>query len=138
MAEKILSAIDILRKRNGLPLRDATEFEALNRETQARYGKIGHKTFSTVAAYVNHNRWVADCQNCGAGMALQPGVNQVVCMECGERYDVAWPEDRDAIEGLLVTRPRKNRHWYPRETLRDLRRENREHGIGKAPVHGGE
>lgn len=130
MAEKILTAVDIVRRPGGLPLKDKADFERMNREAQARHGKIGGKARGKITAYINHNRWVADCPNCGAGIGLLPDAGQAVCLECGERYSVTWPKEREAIEAVLLERRRVNRHWYPGETIDDLRRENEAHAGG--------
>ncbi len=127
MAEKILTALDIIRKPGGVPLRDVADFEGMNREAQARHGKVGKKVKVKIVAYVNHNRWVADCPYCGAGIGLLPEVSPVTCLECGESYTVTWPKDREAIEEVLTCRPRKSRHWLPHETIDDLKRENEQH-----------
>jgi hypothetical protein len=135
MSEKILTALDIVARCAkapdgrviGLPLKDAADFEQLNKEAQVKHGKVGRKSIIKVAAYVSDNRWVADCPNCNAGMALLPDVKQVVCLECGEPYSVTWPKERQAIEDALTLRPRKNRHWFPHETIDDLTRENDQH-----------
>jgi hypothetical protein len=51
----------------------------------------------------------------------------------GRRWrPVTLPSDVEAIEGALVVRPdRSTRNWQPGETVDDLLRENREHGIGE-------
>lgn len=131
MGEKIWTALDIIRKPGGLPLGDTVDFEQMNNETAARHGKVGKKAQDQVSAYINHSRWVADCPNCNAGIACLPGVNQIVCLECGERYDVAWPADREGIESALLCRPQRNRHWRPGESVKDLKRENKQYGVGK-------
>ncbi len=129
MNERIQTALDIITPLRWSDKGDGRNFAQMCAEAAARHGKIGKPVVGEVLAYVNYSRWVADCLNCSAGMALQPGVNQVVCLECGERYDVTWPKDREAIEALLLLRPQRNRHWRPGETIEDLERENREHGI---------
>lgn len=131
MAEKIQTALDLIKQPGGLPMRDKADFERFNAETAARFGKIGQKASNVVTAYINYNRWVADCPNCGAGIACVPDCSQAVCLECGERYDVSFPDatTREAIEALLLMRPQRNRHWRPGETIEDLERENRDHGI---------
>jgi len=136
MAEKIETALDLVKRVvkdvNGLftsagALENASDFEDMNREAQARHGKLGRGATGTVSAYINHSRWVIDCPNCNSGIAGLPGVSEVVCLECGERYRVTFPQDRERIEEALLQRPRTNRHWRSGETADDLERENREH-----------
>ena len=45
-------------------------------------------------------------------------------------YPVKFPPDKDAIDDLMTLRPNdENKNWEPGETLADLRRENKAHGI---------
>jgi len=86
-----------------------------------------------LTAYVNDGRWIADC-SCGAGVVLDLGFAIGRCLECGAVYDVekhvALPATWKAIERALVKRPQPaNRNWQAPETVADLQRENREHGI---------
>lgn len=89
-------------------------------------------------AYVNWGRWVVDCGCCSA-MALEGFPSEVKCFECGEVQVVIYPAERDAIEAILALRPGKilggtlaypNRNWKPGESVRDLQKENRDHGLG--------
>lgn len=83
-----------------------------------------------VVARVDHGRWITDCE-CGAGNAAHPDWGEVRCFGCGAVHKVTFPERRKQIEGLLLARPvTANRNWLPGETVKDLRRENEEHGIG--------
>lgn len=81
---------------------------------------------TALVATVNHNRWVADCPNCAAGIALDPDAPDFgACFSCRRVYSaVAWPPDRAAIEEALEPRPWKNRNWVPSETVEDLLDEN--------------
>ena len=128
MAEKIETALDVLKQIVVPPT--VERFEQFCREAQARHGKTGQRHAGGIAAYINHSRWVADCPNCNAGIACHPGVSDAVCLECGERYRVAFPRDREGIEAVLLQRRKANRHWYPGETIDDLRRENEAHAGG--------
>lgn len=83
------------------------------------------------AAYFNHGRWVIDCP-CMAGVLVEPGDKTARCLACGKQTDVKWPapQSRAAAEKLLASRPVENRNWFPdRETVADLRAENKERGV---------
>ena len=84
----------------------------------------------TTPAYVNHGRWVADCEACRSALRVSPG-DEFTCLECGHHdADVFWPDDWADIDAVLALRPSiLNRNWLPGETLDDLRAENLEHGL---------
>jgi hypothetical protein len=80
----------------------------------------------TIPAYVNHGRWLADCQTCGKGMFTHPVWRMACCAECGAVYRaVDFPEQLDTITRLLLERPcRENQNWRTGETLFELKLEN--------------
>lgn len=90
-------------------------------------------------AYVNHGRWLVDCPFCGSTQVAAKTDRRFLCAgtgSCGNApaggafVPVVWPKDTEAIEAVLVNRPDPNtRNWLPGETIKDLRRENVEHGI---------
>ncbi len=77
---------------------------------------------TSVRATINDNRWLAECPNCaGSVMMVTPGIQTFVCLgSCGNEYPVVFPDDREAIEELLLRQPRQNRNWSG-ETLEELR-----------------
>jgi hypothetical protein len=86
-------------------------------------------------AYVNWGRWVADCPcGCGGAELVEPD-QPFMCASCWNRggawLPVAWPAERAQIERTLVERSdARTRNWHPRESVADLRHENRSHGLG--------
>ena len=82
-----------------------------------------------VSAYINHERWVADCP-CGAGMAVDGGWAFAYCLGCGRKARVQWPDGatRAAVEDLLAGRPTRFANWHPSEELAALEAENHDHG----------
>ncbi len=44
-------------------------------------------------------------------------------------YEVIFPKNMNNIMQALMIRPPQNRNWYPHETLSDILRENKEHGL---------
>jgi hypothetical protein len=44
-------------------------------------------------------------------------------------FDVVFPKNMEKIMAELRKRPMKNMNWYPGETLEDIIKENKEHGI---------
>ena len=90
-----------------------------------------HDAEEPLAAMVNHGRWIGLC-TCQAGVAIEPGWPDARCSDCGAVYqDVIWPIEREAIEAVLLARPRvEHRNWHPSETLDMVRAENSAHGLG--------
>lgn len=89
----------------------------------------------TVHTYVNRSLWAVDCPFCAGAMPAQPD-EPFFCPDClmqGNGFKamaVEWPDERAAIEALLVKRNDPNtRNWLVGETADDLARENAEHGV---------
>ena len=83
----------------------------------------------TVQAYVNHDRWVADCP-CNGAELVSPG-EEMLCGSCGARHTVKFPgpKTRERIEGLLTVREPLFRNWHPDETTDELLAQNIERGL---------
>jgi len=88
----------------------------------------------SLEARAEHSRWIVDCPNCNsAEFAFED--NLFFCSLCknsdiqGKVRKVVMPIERKQIEALLSTRPIKNRHWYPEETVADLENENIKMGV---------
>lgn len=86
-------------------------------------------------AQVIRSNWVAVCPFCAGGILIQPG-EPFFCPDCmmqGNGFlpmGIRWPENRTAIEAVLVQRPNPmNRNWYPWESVDVLTAENLEHDI---------
>ena len=86
---------------------------------------------TSLAAYVNEGRWVADCPNCGSGIALDRDWADGRCLGLayGFVYPITWPSNADAIESALIVRNRLNQSWVTTETVSDLHAENTAHGL---------
>ncbi len=100
-----------------------------------------------IRAYVNHGRWVADCPDpsCRGAELVEPDV-PFVCGSCNmsefikkrkgkvykNKHTVTFPSWKDKIEQILVVRPTENRNWWTGESVAELRRENKEHGLSEA------
>jgi hypothetical protein len=84
-----------------------------------------HEDTTPRLARVDEGRWLIDCE-CGAGNLIHPDWPAAACAACGAIHRrIVWPDEREAIEGLLLERPSvRNQHWSPEETLDDLRDQN--------------
>jgi hypothetical protein len=75
-----------------------------------------------VAARIDANRWLIDC-DCGGACAAQPDWPDSRCFGCGRIYtNVVFPANRDAIEAVLEQQSYEPiRDWTPGETIDELR-----------------
>ena len=86
-------------------------------------------------AYANFSRWVCDCPVCNsAELVKQFGQTArwaaFRCSACGYAEPLAFPEEVEAIEVVLLLRPQAaNRNWRPGETMQTLTIENVLHGV---------
>jgi hypothetical protein len=97
-------------------------------------------------AEVNHGRWIAKCPfGCGGAEMVDFDRPSFFCCGCrntptfNRPVIVVVPENREAIEAVLLKRPEHpNRNWRPGETLDDLIAENEAHAqeitAGPRPV----
>jgi hypothetical protein len=97
----------------------------------------------SVRPTINHGRWVVDCPDvsCSGAIVQSGDVELFMCVDCGNAenggnwYTVRFPADRERIETLLLRRKTlhplraENRNWVASETMEDLERENRDHGL---------
>ena len=87
---------------------------------------------ATVAAYVNHGRWVVECPDChGAQLACKTD-HRFLCDECGNvavgnRWrPVEWPGNAAQIDRMLTNRPIAHQNWSPGEAVELLAIDNLE------------
>jgi hypothetical protein len=105
----------------------------------------------TIHAYVNHGKWIVECQCRNAVEAVDAptmrhhfkiGHGEYKCAPwgpeahpdgfCGVTSTVVWPAPakRREILGILRWRPLpSNQNWFPGETIAQLKAENVEHGF---------
>jgi hypothetical protein len=118
----------ILDARQILRAPDADAIAAKLNLILADAGLARRRDQRTVAAYVNHGRWVADCPECRGGIACWDQLPSGTCPDCGGEYEVKWPapEVRAAAEAVLLGRAKRwHRNWWPgTETVGWLRTEN--------------
>jgi len=73
-------------------------------------------------------RWLVDCPNCRAGIAIEPDWPEAGCSDpecCRWFTQIEIPTDRHDIEAVLNRRrARRNKNWRPGETVTQLRDEN--------------
>ena len=92
----------------------------------------------TVLPEINHGRWIARCSICGGAEEVAPQEPVFYCLSCGNMNNeghpmrVVFPEHAKEIEGVLLSRQIENRNYLHSESVSDLLRENREHGLDNA------
>ncbi len=92
----------------------------------------------TVTAFVDGSRWIARCPFCAGAERVNFDTGLFFCCGCrneqaGHAYlRVVLPAkgDREKIEKALLKRPDwQVRAWLPDETVVDLERQNKQHGV---------
>jgi hypothetical protein len=81
-------------------------------------------------AYINHGRWVVNCECNGAGLTSREfGIT--CCFDCGRVYKkIIFPENAQAIELLLLNRrDQTERNWNIGEPIELLEKDNLDHGV---------
>lgn len=100
----------------------------------------------SVMAYINHNRWVAECPTCNGAELVWIDIPVFMCMSCwngaiGHRWRRVIVPDTDkilALHSVLEQRHNPaNRNWFPHESVQDLMDENKDHKVGES-VEAGE
>lgn len=89
-----------------------------------------------VPARIDANRWIVDCPDCGSAEFAFVDDPRFLCTNClnaavgGACRPVRFPRNREAIEATLLRRPvPRTREWRPGESVADLARQNRDHGL---------
>lgn len=105
---------------------ERAQLEMLRLAGRRRVHVAQHEEPAPLVARVDYGRWIGDCHNCRAGVALHPRWTIGLCFGCGARYaSVIFPENITEIEAALLARPRQeNRNWVPGESVDDLLRDN--------------
>lgn len=108
--------------------------EAKRKLERQRIKKLEVYDGKPLEARIEYSRFIVDCPNCsGAEFFFEDKL--FVCSQCknsdieGRSRKVKPPNNRKEIEAVLVKRPIKNRHWFPDETLEDLKVENLKMGV---------
>jgi hypothetical protein len=96
-----------------------------------------------IEAEVNHGRWVARCPFCPSAQVVTPADPRFLCAGAdgcanapaeGAFVRVVFPAPAElaAIEALLAVRPAEARNWTRAESVDDLKKENKAHGMDNA------
>ena len=108
-------------------MQTATKYHRARIETALAKAGVSSWKGETVYAYINHDRWVADCPCNGAELVTRG--ETMLCGSCGAEHAVVFPTNRAKIEGLLSVRDPANRNWNLEETTDMLLADNIDHGL---------
>ena len=88
-------------------------------------GEKEHEVETVREAYINHGRWIVNCDCAGAGLTSRSW-KVSCCFDCGAVYTkIKFPLNATKIESALLIRPALvNRNWMRGETLERLLSEN--------------
>ena len=97
----------------------------------AYVGKIptqSTKHVSPVTPEANQGRWLVNCpDDCGGAGSVTTTLPLYICLYCGSNgkwYDVAFPDNKAAIDAELMLRLQPaNRNWQNGDTLTALRQD---------------
>ena len=80
-------------------------------------------------AYVNHGRWVVDCECNGAGLT-SPSFKVSCCFDCGRVYtNIKFPQQVKKIEETLLARYNQTSRNWKGESLQVLLDENTKYEV---------
>jgi len=114
---------------DGAHLTDLSSYRAFHGQVMSRKTESPHVISEPRYAYINHGRWVVDCDCNGAGFASRVW-KTTCCFDCGAVYtDIKFPRNAEQIEKVLLKRQPVNRNWKRGETIKGLLSENDEEGL---------
>ena len=127
---KILNANDQYLVKNAGGYRSYMErkvFERWGKPAPLGFWDVGGEA---ITAFVINSSWAIQCPVCKELFVAQIG-EPFPCPNCGSAArNVIFPENKDAIEVVLLARPDpRTRAWVPGETVDDLIAENIQHGL---------
>jgi hypothetical protein len=109
---------------------DIETYRDAHRKAMGTKGQVEHEDEDQKRAYINHGRWVVDCPTCnGAGLTSRT-MKVSCCFDCGSVYTkIRFPRNAKKIEHVLLKRPDvASRNWTT-ETIKELLKENHDHGV---------
>lgn len=89
-------------------------------------------------AFVDGSRWIAKCPFCAGAEVVNFTTKMFFCCSCRNqqvghaciRVKLPVKGMREKVEGALLKRPDwMMRAWFPQETIADLEKQNKAHGV---------
>jgi len=102
-------------------VKDVKSYKEVHLRQMKLMEKIPHENDQPKEAYINHGRWVIDCDCAGAGLT-SPDFNISCCFDCGTIYtNIVFPEKIKEIVQILLRREKFfQRNWNKNESLESL------------------
>jgi hypothetical protein len=106
-------------------VKDLESYRTVHAHSMSKANKDVFEVDEPRDAYINHSRWVVDCDCNGAGLtSLQWKVS--CCFDCGRVFtNVMFPKDAKAIETELLKRREDTTRNWKNETLKVLKAETK-------------
>jgi len=103
---------------------DLASYRSLHQRVIKQKGEYILEDATPRAAYVNHGRWVVNCECNGAGLTDRK-MKITCCFDCGRVYtSVTFPKHASQIEKVLLERPDPASRNWSGETVQALLDEN--------------
>ena len=103
---------------------DVTSYLEVHSRAMGKKGKNVFEVDDPIDAYINHGRWVINCE-CNGGGLTSPTFKVSCCFDCGRRYtNVVFPNDAKKIEKELMKRREQHHRNWMGESLKVLTRES--------------
>jgi hypothetical protein len=110
-------------------VKDIESYRVIHMNAMKNAEKDTHEIDVPQDAYINHGRWVVDCQCNGAGLT-SPSFKVSCCFDCGRVYtNITFPKQVKKIEEALVARYNQSSRNWKGESLQVLLNENLEHEV---------
>jgi hypothetical protein len=109
---------------------DVVSYRSVHRLAMQKAEKNVFEIDEPREAYINHGRWVVDCDCNGAGLTSTT-FKLTCCFDCGRVYtSVTFPKDAEKIEDALLKRREQAQRNWKGETLKAILSENKEQSDG--------
>jgi hypothetical protein len=111
-------------------VKDVESYRTVHTNSMKNAEKDVYEIDTPREAYINHGRWVVNCECNGAGLTSRDfGIT--CCFDCGRVYtEIIFPDNAQIIELLLLDRRDQNRrNWNIGESIELLKKDNSDHGV---------
>ena len=111
-------------------VKDKATYLSVHQKVMTLAEKRTFEKTSPQKAYINHSRWVVQCECNGAGLTGRD-IPIACCFDCGAVYlNIVFPGEAEQIESALMDRQSlPSRNWSAGESLALLIEENKKHGV---------
>jgi len=105
---------------------DVTSYLEVHARAMVKKEKNVFEVTDPIDAYINHGRWVINCE-CNGGGLTSPMFKVSCCFDCGRRYvNIIFPQNAKKIEKALMKRREAHHRNWKGESLQVLASEVKE------------